>query len=66
MESLRKALQQYAAGASVMLGAHGAKQSGRESQPANREALALQQALSDLSRRNEKYFIIGVACCLSR
>lgn len=38
--------------------ADGVRLGGRKSQPANREAL--QKALSALSRRNEKYFVIGI------
>jgi hypothetical protein len=42
----------------VTAGAGGARLGGGKSQPTNRESL--QKALNALSRRNEKYFVIGV------
>lgn len=57
MESLRKVLQQYA-GSSVTLGAKGTRSGSGEAQLIDRDAL--RQELKDLSRKNEKYFAIGI------
>src|ERR1700759_234811 len=56
METLRKVLQQYS-GPSVTLGS--ARRKDGDAEKVNRAAL--QQALTNLSNKNEKYFVIGMA-----
>ncbi len=54
MESLRDVLQQYSGGALTLGSTEATKTAGNS----NRQAL--QKALTDLSRRNERYFVIGM------
>jgi hypothetical protein len=58
MESLRKVLQHYS-GSPVKLGA---KKAGPTTAKTDRESL--QRELTGLSRKNEKYFVVGIAMAL--
>jgi hypothetical protein len=58
METLQKILQQYS-GSSATLGSSDATLGNKTLQQTNRDGL--QQELRNLSRKNERYFVIGVA-----
>lgn len=59
MESLRKVLQQYSEAALTM---GSSKSVGTTTAVIDR--VALQQSLTSLSRKNEKYFVVGIVMAL--
>lgn len=60
MESLRQILQQHSK-ASLTMGS----KKGVETAESKIDRLALQQSLSELSRKNEKYFVIGIVMAVA-
>lgn len=62
MEAFRVALQHYAAAAPVKLGTGKETEESQKISDANRQAL--QRELAKISRRNEKYFMVGVGMAI--